>query len=37
VAISASRITEAAHFPSDVWFGSALGFTIAKYQTLKPR
>ena len=37
VAISASRITEAAHFPSDVWLGSALGFTIAKYQTLKPR
>ena len=37
VAISASRITESAHFPSDVWLGSALGFTIAKYQTLKPR
>jgi membrane-associated PAP2 superfamily phosphatase len=36
-AISFSRITEAAHFPSDVWLGSALGFSIAKYQTLKPR
>lgn len=36
-AISFSRISEAAHFPSDVWLGSALGFTIAKYQTLKPR
>jgi membrane-associated phospholipid phosphatase len=36
-AISFSRITESAHFPSDVWLGSALGFTIAKYQTLKPR
>ncbi|HEY1768302.1 MAG TPA: phosphatase PAP2 family protein [Terracidiphilus sp.] len=36
-AISCSRITESAHFPSDVWLGSALGFTIAKYQTLKPR
>jgi membrane-associated phospholipid phosphatase len=36
-AISCSRITEAAHFPSDVWLGSALGYTIAKYQTLKPR
>ena len=35
--ISFSRITEAAHFPSDVWLGSALGYTIAKYQTLKPR
>lgn len=36
-AISCSRITESAHFASDVWLGSALGFTIAKYQTLKPR
>jgi membrane-associated phospholipid phosphatase len=36
-AISASRITEEAHFPSDVWLGAALGFSIAKYQTLKPR
>lgn len=36
-AISASRITEAAHFPSDVWLGAALGYTIAKYQTLTPR
>jgi membrane-associated phospholipid phosphatase len=36
-AISCSRITESAHFPSDVWLGSALGFSIAKYQTLKPR
>ena len=36
-AISISRITEAAHFPSDVWLGSSLGYTIAKYQTLKPR
>lgn len=35
--ISFSRITESAHFPSDVWLGSALGYTIAKYQTLKPR
>ena len=36
-AISFSRITEAAHFPSDVWLGAALGYTIAKYQTLSPR
>jgi len=36
-AISASRITESAHFPSDVWLGAALGYSIAKYQTLKPR
>jgi len=37
VAISCSRITQMAHFPSDVWLGSALGYTIAKYQTLAPR
>lgn len=36
-AISISRITEAAHFPSDVWLGASLGYTIAKYQTLSPR
>jgi hypothetical protein len=36
-AISCSRITQSAHFPSDVWLGSALGYSIAKYQTLKPR
>jgi membrane-associated phospholipid phosphatase len=36
-AISCSRITEAAHFPSDVWLGASLGYTIAKYQTLRPR
>lgn len=36
-AISFSRITEAAHFPSDVWLGASLGYTIAKYQTLSPR
>jgi len=36
-AISCSRITESAHFPSDVWLGASLGYTIAKYQTLKPR
>lgn len=35
--ISCSRITESAHFASDVWLGSALGYTIAKYQTLSPR
>ncbi|HET6168544.1 MAG TPA: phosphatase PAP2 family protein [Terracidiphilus sp.] len=36
-AISFSRITESAHFPSDVWMGASLGYTIAKYQTLSPR
>ena len=36
-AISLSRITESAHFPSDVWLGASLGHSIAKYQTLSPR
>lgn len=36
-AISCSRITESAHFTSDVWLGASLGYSIAKYQTLKPR
>lgn len=36
-AISFSRITETAHFPSDVRLGASLGYTIAKYQTLSPR
>ena len=36
-AISLSRITESAHFPSDVWLGASLGYSIAKYQTLSPR
>lgn len=36
-AISFSRIADQAHFPSDVWLGSSLGYTIAKYQTLRPR
>jgi membrane-associated phospholipid phosphatase len=36
-AISFSRITESAHFPSDVWLGASLGYSIARYQTLSPR
>ncbi|HEX4284375.1 MAG TPA: phosphatase PAP2 family protein [Terracidiphilus sp.] len=36
-AISFSRITESAHFASDVWLGASLGYSIAKYQTLSPR
>ncbi|WP_162601271.1 phosphatase PAP2 family protein [Occallatibacter savannae] len=36
-AISFSRITESAHFASDVFMGASLGYSIAKYQTLKPR
>ena len=36
-AISFSRISSMAHFPSDVFLGSALGYSIAKFQTLRPR
>ena len=36
-AVSFSRITTRAHFPSDVFLGAALGYTIAKYQVLAPR
>ena len=36
-AVSLSRVTTLAHFPSDVFLGSALGYTIARYQTLAPR
>ena len=33
-AIAFSRITTGAHFPSDVFIGSALGFVIARYDVL---
>lgn len=36
-AISFSRVTNSAHFPSDVFLGAALGYTITKYQVLRPR
>jgi membrane-associated phospholipid phosphatase len=36
-AISFSRVTTAAHFPSDVFLGAALGYTITKYAVLQPR
>jgi membrane-associated phospholipid phosphatase len=35
--ISFSRITDSAHFPSDVFLGAALGYTITRYQVLRPR
>jgi membrane-associated phospholipid phosphatase len=35
--ISFSRITTAAHFPSDVFLGAALGYSVARYQTLRPQ
>ena len=36
-AISFSRVTTAAHFPSDVFLGAALGYTITDYAVLQPR
>jgi len=36
-AISCSRITTLAHFPSDVFLGAALGYTITRYEVLRPR
>ncbi len=36
-AISFSRVTTLAHFPSDIFLGGALGYTITKYAVLTPR
>ena len=36
-AISFSRVMTSAHFPSDVFLGAALGYTITRYQVLGPR
>ena len=36
-AISLSRVTTSAHFPSDVFLGAALGYTITRFQVLRPR
>jgi hypothetical protein len=36
-AISFSRVTTASHFPSDVFLGAALGYTVTKYTVLQPR
>src|SRR3954447_1688235 len=35
--ISFSRITTAAHFPSDVFLGATMGYAIARFETLRPR
>jgi len=35
--ISLSRVTTAAHFPSDVFLGAAMGYSIARFETLRPR
>jgi membrane-associated phospholipid phosphatase len=36
-AISFSRVTASSHFPSDVFLGAALGYTITRYDVLRPR
>jgi membrane-associated PAP2 superfamily phosphatase len=36
-AVSFSRVTSSAHFPSDVFLGAALGYTVAHYGVLRPR
>lgn len=36
-AIGFSRVTTQAHFPSDVFLGAALGFTITEFSVLRPR
>ena len=36
-AVSFSRVTTLAHFPSDVFLGAALGYTVTKYAVLTPR
>lgn len=36
-AVGVSRVSTLAHFPSDVFLGSALGYTITRYQALRPR
>jgi membrane-associated phospholipid phosphatase len=35
-AVSLSRVTTLSHFPSDVFLGAALGYTITRYQVLRP-
>lgn len=36
-AISLSRVTTSAHFPSDVFLGAALGYAVTRYEVLRPR
>jgi membrane-associated phospholipid phosphatase len=36
-AISLSRVSTRAHFPSDVFMGAVLGYTITRYEVLRPR
>jgi PAP2 superfamily len=36
-AITLSRVSTRAHFPSDVFMGAVLGYTITRYEVLRPR
>lgn len=36
-AISLSRVTQLAHYPSDIFVGAALGYSVARYQVLRPQ
>jgi membrane-associated phospholipid phosphatase len=36
-AVSFSRVTTLAHFPSDIFLGGALGYTITRFEVLRPR
>ena len=36
-AVSLSRISDSAHFPSDVFLGAALGYATTRYEVLRPR
>lgn len=36
-AVSLSRVSTLSHFPSDVFLGAALGYTVATYSVLQPR
>lgn len=36
-AVSFSRITSSSHFPSDVFLGAVLGYSITRYEVLRPR
>jgi membrane-associated phospholipid phosphatase len=36
-AVSFSRITSSAHFPSDVFLGASLGYSVSRFQVLRPQ
>ncbi len=36
-AVSFSRVTTSAHFPSDVFLGAVLGYAVTRYEVLRPR